>query len=472
MRTLSRLAASLLLAPCVALCSKAQTSPAQTGTLGPHLASGPMAGMLLTKVNPIYPEEARAKHITGTVKLRVSVGEDGKVKDEKPVSGPPILIPASEEAVRQWRYVPYRFGSEPVAMDITVTMNFRINGDERLPAPSQPDQPTLLHVPSGAMAGRIVTKVQPVFPETARRKHINGTVVFHVIIGKDGHVKEVTPLSGPSLLIPSYTEAIRHWTYSPIQVNGQPVEAETLVTISVAMNGGPAPAPPGVDCVLHSVPASFVTPNVPQDLPISGTIVLRNSLSRVEPSYPQESLPLAAQSVAVRLEISANGHVEGACVIWGPQALRDAVLAAVRQWRFRPYLLNGEPTRVETGFALSYPGGPAHLVVQNATPRDWPIVAPEVMESRLVHRTDPILPERLRCTTEPASMTGTVVLQVAIDAKGRVKTAKPLSGPDVFRTPARQAVSQWTYRPYEDRGYPITVTTQVALPFRACITGP
>lgn len=234
MRTLRPFAASLLLAPFLTPFSSAQTSTVPSGTLHPHLASGPMPGMPFTKANPIYPEEARARHISGTVKLRVSVGIDGGVKEVRPLTGPPILIPASEEAVRQWRYVPYRVGGEPVAMDLTVTLNFRANGEELPPAPSQPDQPTVLHVPGFVMAAQPVHRVQPVFPGHG---YVSGSVVMSAVITRDGTVSDLHVISGPPTLQGPVMDAVRRWTYKPYLLNGEPVEIETTIMLRVEING-------------------------------------------------------------------------------------------------------------------------------------------------------------------------------------------------------------------------------------------
>ena len=95
---------------------------------------------------------------------------------------------------------------------------------EHAPAPSQP-----IRVSGGVMAGTILTKVAPVFPCEALKQHVNGLVVMHVIIGKDGHIKEISVISGPELLRAAYTDAVRQWTYKPYLLNGTPVEVATTV---------------------------------------------------------------------------------------------------------------------------------------------------------------------------------------------------------------------------------------------------
>jgi protein TonB len=94
-----------------------------------------------------------------------------------------------------------------------------------------PPGPPPLRISAGVLAGNILTKVVPKFPEEAKRQQINGAVVMHVIVGTDGRVKEAHIISGPELLRASYLDAVKQWTYRPYLVNGEPVAVETQITI-------------------------------------------------------------------------------------------------------------------------------------------------------------------------------------------------------------------------------------------------
>lgn len=77
-------------------------------------------------MNPIYPPEAKTKGIQGTVKLHVLILTDGSVKILEVAPGDPMLVPAAEKAVLQWRYKPLLFNGQPVEVDTTVTVNFNL----------------------------------------------------------------------------------------------------------------------------------------------------------------------------------------------------------------------------------------------------------------------------------------------------------------------------------------------------------
>jgi bla regulator protein blaR1 len=88
-----------------------------------------------------------------------------------------------------------------------------------------------IQVPTHVMAERIVKKVQPKYPVEAKKARIQGAVVLNVKIGKDGTVENLKVVSGPKELQRSALDAVRQWTYEPFLVNGNPVEAETTISV-------------------------------------------------------------------------------------------------------------------------------------------------------------------------------------------------------------------------------------------------
>jgi protein TonB len=87
--------------------------------------SAHQAAKLIHKINPIYPEIARLAHVIGTVILQAVIDEEGNVSQLKVLSGHPLLAPAAEEAVRQWKYSPTILNGEPVPVIATVTVTFK-----------------------------------------------------------------------------------------------------------------------------------------------------------------------------------------------------------------------------------------------------------------------------------------------------------------------------------------------------------
>lgn len=79
---------------------------------------------------------------------------------------------------------------------------------------------------------RILHKVQPAYPHGAIQRHIQGTVRFAAIIGKDGRVARLRLLSGHPLLIAAAREAAQQWLYYPASVRGIPVRVMTQIQIN------------------------------------------------------------------------------------------------------------------------------------------------------------------------------------------------------------------------------------------------
>jgi TonB family protein len=86
---------------------------------------------------------------------------------------------------------------------------------------------------SGGVAERnLIRKIVPKYPEYAKENRIQGTVVLHAIIDKQGNVAELHTLSGHPSLAPTALEAVRQWRYRPYLLNGEAVEVETTITVN------------------------------------------------------------------------------------------------------------------------------------------------------------------------------------------------------------------------------------------------
>ena len=83
---------------------------------------------------------------------------------------------------------------------------------------------------------KLVNRVQPVYPEEARKNRIQGTVRLHVILGKDGTVQQLEVMSGHPLLQQASLDAVRQWRYQPTLLNGEPVEVDTTIDVIFTLN--------------------------------------------------------------------------------------------------------------------------------------------------------------------------------------------------------------------------------------------
>jgi len=81
---------------------------------------------LISKVSPVYPQMAKSQHVSGNVLVDALIDATGKVTTMKVVSGPTLLHQAAMEALKQWKYQPATLDGQPVAMHLTVTLQFRL----------------------------------------------------------------------------------------------------------------------------------------------------------------------------------------------------------------------------------------------------------------------------------------------------------------------------------------------------------
>jgi TonB family protein len=92
------------------------------------ISSGVATGMLIQSTPPVYPPLARTAHVAGTVELHATISANGTIKDLRAVNGPAMLRQAAVDAVRNWRYKPYKLNDQPVEVETTINVVFTLGG--------------------------------------------------------------------------------------------------------------------------------------------------------------------------------------------------------------------------------------------------------------------------------------------------------------------------------------------------------
>jgi TonB family protein len=80
----------------------------------------------IKKVPPVYPPFARAQKISGKVEVEVEINDNGDVFRAKAVSGPDMLRPAAEEALRKWKFKPASVDGINVPSKARIAVNFNV----------------------------------------------------------------------------------------------------------------------------------------------------------------------------------------------------------------------------------------------------------------------------------------------------------------------------------------------------------
>jgi periplasmic protein TonB len=137
-------------------------------------------------------------------------------------------------------------------------------------------------------------------------------------------------------------------------------EAPPPVMSSGVIGGVPGGIPGGqmggvIGGIISSTPYAVPKVATPQRVRVSQGVTQGLLIRRIQPTYP----PLARQAriqgaVILQAEISKNGDIENLRLISGHPMLAPAAIEAVKQWKYKPYVLNGEPVEVETQITVNF----------------------------------------------------------------------------------------------------------------------
>jgi TonB family protein len=188
-----------------------------------------------------YPPAAKEQKIQGQVVGMILVSEIGTVESVHFFKGDPVLAAAAEEAARKWKFKPVMKNDQPMAVVARTTFNFVLPNDVQEPkeVAAELDQitrfPLRVRVSSGVIQRMILKKVDPVYPETARSKGTQGTVLLQAIVSKEGKIADLRVMDGPEALVPAALDAVRQWQYKPYLMLGRPLEVDTEIQVNFTL---------------------------------------------------------------------------------------------------------------------------------------------------------------------------------------------------------------------------------------------
>jgi protein TonB len=137
-------------------------------------------------------------------------------------------------------------------------------------------------------------------------------------------------------------------------------EAPPQMAVTGVVGGVPGGVPGGsmggvIGSVLSATPVAVPKMATPQRVRVSSGVSSGLLIRKVSPTYP----PLARQAriqgtVILQAQISKDGSIQNLQLISGHPMLAPAAIEAVKQWKYKPYLLNGEPVEVETQVQVNF----------------------------------------------------------------------------------------------------------------------
>jgi TonB family protein len=222
---------------------------------------------------------------------------------------------------------------------------------EQQPAPSpSPAAAASPATPEDSTELVVLEAPQPGYPMEAVSKGVQGKVWIHLIISETGDVESTDVLSGDPDLARAAQDAMKKWKFKPYIRNGKPVKVNTKMPVDFALKNkiADASAPPD---------SSGERPggNLPRRLQISSGVARAFLQHQVDPIYPIEAQRDHIQGdVIFQAMIGTDGLVHNLKAVTGDPILIEAAKAAVEQWRYRPYILNGSPIEVETTIKVQF----------------------------------------------------------------------------------------------------------------------
>lgn len=206
--------------------------------------------------------------------------------------------------------------------------------------------PNEFRISSGVAQRLLLHSVEPEYPGELENSGDSGEVLVRVVIDNHGDTSKVISISSVDPKISeAAVKAVKQWKFNPYLLNGKPVEVET--TVSVPYNFGAQAMTPS--------PNPSASPTPVTRLLILPAVADGNAIKKEGPRYPLEAKKKhISGKVILGYVIDRAGEVEDLTVVSGDPILAQAALEAVQQWKYRPFLLNGEPVEVETKAKITF----------------------------------------------------------------------------------------------------------------------
>jgi TonB family protein len=253
-----------------------------------------------------YPPDAIEKGIQGTVVVEATLDGKGVVTDARVISGPDLLRKAALKSVLDWHYTAQTQSPVEVAVDFKL-----------------PEKRPGIGIPTAVPNGRL-KRIQAAGISPTLRDAVTGHLPIQV-----GDLIEPDTLERTRLAV---REVDEHFDvrYSAVTTNTGEKEYSLVIFATAPMVGQ-------------------VSSDGPQRIRVGGNVQAAMAISAPKPLYPPDAKQARIQgTVRMNVVIGKDGTVKDLQVVSGHPLLVDTAADAVRQWVYKPTLLNGNPVEVAT----------------------------------------------------------------------------------------------------------------------------
>ena len=201
---------------------------------------GVLNGKAVNLPKPKYPDEAKAAKLEGTVRIKITIDEEGNVTSAELSNEPyeviradgsrekvdpeyvdPSLVEAAREAALEAKFSPTRLSGQPVRVTGIVVYNFKAASDSA--------------ISGGILNGKAVELPSAKYPAAAKAVKASGAVAVQIVIDENGDVISATAISGHPLLRSSATEAAQGAKFRPTTIEGKPVRVSGVLTYNFVL---------------------------------------------------------------------------------------------------------------------------------------------------------------------------------------------------------------------------------------------
>ena len=123
--------------------------------------------------------------------------------------------------------------------DLTESVDVKAEGSAKSAVAQAAEKPNTMRIRIGGNveAARLITKVQPIYPASAKERGAQGSVLLHAIVSKDGRPLSMQVLNSQidPELARAAVEAVSQWRYQPTLLNGEPVEIDTTIAVNFTL---------------------------------------------------------------------------------------------------------------------------------------------------------------------------------------------------------------------------------------------
>jgi len=224
-----------------------QTNTQTSAVTAVQIRASDMAGNRDKFVEPVYPPDAKAARLQGSVVLDAVIGKDGIIENLKVVSGPPELTRSAVDAVRQWTYKPYLLNGDPVAVETTITVTYALGSSPATPAPQSmnssapstqtataPGQP--MHIGGDVQRPILIHQAEPEYSQQAKIAKFSGTVRLSLVVEANGRPTHIRVVKGVGMgLDEKAVEAVRQYQFKPATLAGRAVPVDLYIDVNFQM---------------------------------------------------------------------------------------------------------------------------------------------------------------------------------------------------------------------------------------------